>query len=39
MATTGYLIDTNIGIDYLGEFIPNNGLIFMDTVIDPYNMQ
>ena len=39
MATTGYLIDTNIGIDYLGESIPENGMAFMDDVIDQeYNI-
>ncbi len=34
METAGYLIDTNAGIDYLGEVIPNPGLLFMDKVID-----
>jgi len=34
MATTGYLIDTNAGIDYLGEAMPSKGMAFMDQVID-----
>jgi hypothetical protein len=34
MAATGYLIDTNAGIDYLGEDMPQKGLGFMDEVID-----
>jgi hypothetical protein len=34
MAATGYLIDTNAGIDYLGETIPLKGMAFMDQVID-----
>jgi predicted nucleic acid-binding protein len=34
MAATHYLIDTNAGIDYLGETMPTNGLTFMDEVID-----
>lgn len=39
MATTGYLIDTNVVIDYIGEVMPLNGLAFMDEVIDnEYNI-
>ncbi|NJO69338.1 MAG: type II toxin-antitoxin system VapC family toxin [Bacteroidetes bacterium] len=34
MATTGYLIDTNAAIDYLGNAMPKSGLVFMDSVID-----
>jgi predicted nucleic acid-binding protein len=34
MAATHYLIDTNAGIDYLGETMPLGGLTFMDQVID-----
>jgi hypothetical protein len=34
MATTGYLIDTNAGIDYLGGAMPSKGMVFMDQVID-----
>ncbi len=34
MATKGYLIDTNAAIDYLGEAIPQNGLAFIDNIID-----
>jgi predicted nucleic acid-binding protein len=34
MATTRYLIDTNAAIDYFGEVMPQNGLIFMDELID-----
>jgi len=34
MAPTGYLIDTNATIDYLGEAMPEKGLAFMDGVID-----
>jgi hypothetical protein len=34
MAATGYLIDTNVAIDYLGETIQPRGMIFMDRVID-----
>jgi hypothetical protein len=34
MATTGYLIDTNATIDYIGEAMPQNGLAFMDDIID-----
>jgi predicted nucleic acid-binding protein len=39
MATTEYLIDTNAAIDYIGEAMPQNGLAFMDNVIDKeYNI-
>ncbi|HOT13803.1 MAG TPA: type II toxin-antitoxin system VapC family toxin [Bacteroidales bacterium] len=39
MATTGYLIDTNAAIDYLGEAMPQSGLAFMDNIIDKeYNI-
>jgi predicted nucleic acid-binding protein len=39
MATTGYLIDTNASIDYLGEVMPSKGMSFMDQVIDKkYNI-
>lgn len=34
MATKGYLIDTNAGIDYLAEAMPEKGLSFLDGVID-----
>lgn len=34
MATTGYLIDTNAAIDYIGEAMPPKGLAFMDDIID-----
>ena len=34
MATKGYLIDTNAGIDYLAETMPEKGLSFLDGVID-----
>lgn len=34
MAATNYLIDTNAGIDYIGETMPSGGLAFMDEVID-----
>jgi predicted nucleic acid-binding protein len=34
MAATGYLIDTNAAIDYLGEAMPQSGLAFMDNLID-----
>jgi predicted nucleic acid-binding protein len=34
MATTGYLIDTNAAIDYIGEAMPPKGLAFMDNIID-----
>ena len=34
MATKGYLIDTNAGIDYLAEAMPVKGLEFLDGVID-----
>ena len=34
MAATGYLIDTNAGIDYLGGTIPTKGMAFIDQVID-----
>jgi predicted nucleic acid-binding protein len=34
MAATGYLIDSNAGIDYLGEAMPSKGLAFMDQIID-----
>jgi hypothetical protein len=34
MATTQYLIDTNAGIDYLGEALPISGMVFMDEIID-----
>ncbi|HNW51092.1 MAG TPA: type II toxin-antitoxin system VapC family toxin [Prolixibacteraceae bacterium] len=34
MADKKYLIDTNIAIDYLGEKLPENGLTFMDDIID-----
>jgi predicted nucleic acid-binding protein len=39
MATTQYLIDTNAGIDYLGEALPVSGMVFMDEIIDNgYNL-
>jgi predicted nucleic acid-binding protein len=34
MGTKGYLIDTNAGIDYLAEVMPEKGLAFLDTIID-----
>jgi hypothetical protein len=34
MAATEYLIDSNAGIDYLGEAMPEKGLAFMDGIID-----
>ena len=34
MATKGYLIDTNAGIDYLAEAMPVKGLDFLDGIID-----
>jgi predicted nucleic acid-binding protein len=39
MANTQYLIDTNAGIDYLGEALPISGMVFMDQIIDNgYNL-
>lgn len=39
MAAKGYLIDTNVAIDYIGETMPLSGLNFMDTIIDAeYNI-
>jgi predicted nucleic acid-binding protein len=39
MAATQYLIDTNAGIDYLGEVMPKAGMLFMDNIIDgDYNI-
>ena len=34
MAATQYLIDTNAGIDYLGENMPKEGMALMDKIID-----
>jgi predicted nucleic acid-binding protein len=39
MAAAQYLIDTNAGVDYLGEIMPGEGIIFMDNIIDgEYNI-
>jgi predicted nucleic acid-binding protein len=39
MAATQYLIDTNAGIDYLGENMPKEGMALMDNIIDDgYNI-
>jgi hypothetical protein len=39
MGTTGYLIDTNAAIDYIGETMPQSGLAFMDNiVVNPYSL-
>jgi len=39
MAIAQYLIDTNAGIDYLGEALPQSGMSFMDLIIDnEYNL-
>ena len=34
MEQPNYLIDTNIVIDYLGRKLPDNGMSFMNIVID-----
>ena len=34
MANKKYLIDTNTTIDYLGEKLTENGLSFMDDIVD-----
>jgi len=34
MAIIAYLLDTNAGIDYLSENMPENGLLFLDDIVD-----
>ncbi len=34
MGNKKYLIDTNVAIEYLGETLPEEGLVFLDSVVD-----